>query len=654
MYSILNLKKNLIAGLVLSGSVAAAVAASSLTKSGVEYPLVDLSRDQVLPHLSLGPNGGYIVTQDPTVDGIGSGLRARRIYADLSGFRVTFPVNSIKAGDQQNAKVAVLPAGGAVFAWQGSTAKGHRIYVRFLGANEIFTGPEIPASELMVGHQSNVSIAVLKDGSVVLVWGEENRDGSMQGIFGQRFSAAGQRIGGTFQVNTVTYLNQRTPAIAALANGGFVVAWVSDEFRQRGSQYIDIAARIFGADGAPTGNDFALNSTPDICANPALTATASGFRAAWSSRFVAAPNLVRTTASDVTVVNGIRVTNQVDEVVQTVGSSPHSWDVSTRLFNAQGVASAPEVVANFTRKGDQHSPRLLHYRNRELVLWTSYGQDGSDEGIYGRVILDTAFEGAEFRVNTQTSFKQIYPTVAALNDKVVVAWASFRSVALGFDIVGQQYTMSGDDSLAQPPAPFASSLSQNSISVSWTEVGSQPVDVYRVHVDNETVPVETSGGMITIRRENWAPGSTHSVRLSYRLQDGRVSPISEPATVVTWGADDNSDGIPDDWQRDNWGKVWPAPSADSDGDGASNLAEFLAGTDPTDPTSVLKVQLSPREQGIYIEWRTTPGFYYQVQLTSDFATWTNVGTARFAPSTTDSVPMESAGMTQYYRVIRMR
>jgi len=62
MYSLLNLKKNLIAGLVLSGSVAVAGAASSLTKSGVEYPIMpSLARDQVLPHLGLGPNGGYIV-----------------------------------------------------------------------------------------------------------------------------------------------------------------------------------------------------------------------------------------------------------------------------------------------------------------------------------------------------------------------------------------------------------------------------------------------------------------------------------------------------------------------------------------------------------------------------------------------------------------
>ncbi|HEX7860505.1 MAG TPA: thrombospondin type 3 repeat-containing protein [Verrucomicrobiae bacterium] len=650
----LNLKRNVLAGLLLSGSVAVAMAASSLEKTGVEYPIIhSLIRDQVLPHLSLGANGGYIVAQDPIVDGNGSGIRARRIYSDLSAFRTSIQVNSITAGDQQNAKVAVLPQGGAVFAWQGSTAKGHRVYVRFLGGNDTFSGPEFPASEVMVGHQANPALALLTDGTVVVVWSEENRDGSMQGIFGQRFTSAGTRVGGTFQVNSVTHLNQRSPAIAPLVNGGFVVAWVSDEFRQRGGDSIDIAGRIFGSNGSPIGSDFALNTKNDICANPVLAQTPSGFRAAWSSRFVARPTLVGS-SNEVVLVNGVRVTNTISVVTATTPSSDKSWDVSTRLFDFTGASADSEVVVNATLKGNQYSPRLLNFRNRELVLWTSYGQDGSDEGIYGRVVTGIQFEANEFRVNNTTIYKQVFPTVAALGDKVVVAWATFASASAGFDIVAQQFTMSGDDALLAPAAPFASAIDQKSISVAWAEIGAQPVAAYRIHLDSEPNPIETTAGLITLARDHWLSGSTHTVRLSYRLQDGRVSPLSEAVSVTTWGEDANADGIPDEWQRENWGKVWPGATVDSDGDGASNLAEFLAGTDPTDGNSVLAVQISPREQGLYVQWRTSPGAYYQVQVTSDFQTWANVGASRFAPSTMDSVPMESAGTIRYYRVIRMR
>jgi hypothetical protein len=192
--------------------------------------------------------------------------------------------------------------------------------------------------------------------------------------------------------------------------------------------------------------------------------------------------------------------------------------------------------------------------------------------------------------------------------------------------------------------------------VTWAEIGGHQVDAYRIQIDSESAPIETAAGPLKIQRPEWLPGSIHTVRLSYRLSDGRVSPASDPVSATTWGADGNNDGLPDSWQQENWGKEinWPLVNSDSDGDGASNLSEFLAGTDPTDARSVLKVGISARERGVYLEWPTTPGSYYQLQVTSDFNTWINLGAARFAPSTSDAVPAEGIDQNQYYRVIRMR
>jgi hypothetical protein len=649
----LNLKKNLIAGLVLSGSVAVSLAAASLAKNGTEYPILPtLALDQVVPHLSLGPGGGYLVCQDTLIDGNGIGIRARRLNADLSAAASTFAVNSITAGDQQNAKVAVLSNGGAVFVWQGSTGRGNKIFARFMGANQQFTGEEIGVADRMFGHQSDAAVAVLTDGTVVVVWGELNRDPSMSGIFGQRFSSAGQRLGATFMVNTVTYLNQRTPAIAALESGGFVVAWVSDEFRQRSSEYIDIAARLFNAQGEPIGSDFALNSTADICANPAVVAISGGFRAAWSSRSLPERNIIR--QQTVPLAPDL-VSTQL--VTQVEGASPNRWDVSTRAFNLQGAPLISETVVNQARVGDQYSPRLVSFQGGELVLWTSWGQDGSYQGIIGRVVRGTdQFDGDEFIVNTRRALSQIYPTGGAIGERVLIAWASFISASQGLDIVAQQFMVAPDEALSKPAIPFAFAVGQNSISVSWAEVGAQAVGAYRVHVDNESAPIESTEAALNITRPEWAAASVHTVRVSYRLNDGRVSPLSDPVSLRTWGADENGDSLPDDWQQENWGKQanWPAALADSDGDGATNLAEFLAGTDPSNAGSVLKLEVSPRQQGLYLQWPTTPGGHYQIQYTSDFNGWTNVGGARFAPSSSDAVPLAGSGQVQYYRVIRMR
>ena len=57
--------------------------------------------------------------------------------------------------------------------------------------------------------------------------------------------------------------------------------------------------------------------------------------------------------------------------------------------------------------------------------------------------------------------------------------------------------------------------------------------------------------------------------------------------------DSNGDGIPDYWA--NHFHLDPAvagASQDADGDGISNLAEFIAGTDPTDPTNKFAVFVS--------------------------------------------------------------
>src|SRR5437660_837539 len=118
-------------------------------------------------------------------------------------------------------------------------------------------------------------------------------------------------------------------------------------------------------------------------------------------------------------------------------------------------------------------------------------------------------------------------------------------------------------------------------------------------------------------------GSTHSFKLAYQLIDGRRSTPSAPATGTTWGEDDNLDGLPDDWQSAYWGSdpsKWPAPNADSDGDGASNLQEFLAGTDPTNPNSVLRVLLVSTAQGTQLRWNSQPGLMYQVQFSQTLGT----------------------------------
>ncbi|HMY01663.1 MAG TPA: calcium-binding protein, partial [Agitococcus sp.] len=74
--------------------------------------------------------------------------------------------------------------------------------------------------------QSNPSIISLIDGGFVVSW-SGNGGGDPDGIYGQRYSSTGVAVGAEFRVNTTIANSQTNPSITALADGGFVVSWMS-------------------------------------------------------------------------------------------------------------------------------------------------------------------------------------------------------------------------------------------------------------------------------------------------------------------------------------------------------------------------------------------------------------------------------------------
>jgi hypothetical protein len=340
-----------------------------------------------------------------------------------------------------------------------------------------------------------------------------------------------------------------------------------------------------------------------------------------------------------------------------VRTAPNTgWDIVVRPFSSALVGGDP-VVANTQRLGDQYGPKLAALGPDYLAVWTSMGQDGSREGIFGQFFhSDGSRSGAERQINTTTVSRQIQPAVAADgNGRFLVTWSSFTGLAKGMDLFAQRYTTDAEP-LGAPDPPYVSALSSNTISLTWAPVAGFNVATYEIYADGvpNATGSTTTNTFLTVA--NLAPSSVHTFKLAYVLRDGRRSPLSASVAGKTYGANPTWGGIPQEWMLQFFGSdilSWPSPYADSDGDGVSNLNEFLAGTDPTDANSALRISLQPTHQGLFLNWNAQPGLLYQVQTSPNLSGWVNVGPPRFAAGRVDSIYV-GAGSAGYFRVLRIR
>lgn len=389
----------------------------SFLTSGSEYSITgQLPGDQVRPCVNITTNGGYITWQDNWIDGFGLGVGAMRLQSDLTSSRVPFRVNSLVAGDQENPQVSMLNNNGAVFAWQGGQLGFQHIYARFLSPSNYWLTGDILVNSATNCFQNTPVVATLLNGNVVIAYGSVNQAAvdSRMDVYLQMFSPAGSKIGSETLVNQFTSNNQRAPAIAALANGNFVVSWVSEQERwtdaSNGVPSVDIYARIFNGDGSASTGEMLVNVSSNVCASPSLAAAPDGgFIAAWTEK-------------DLVVLN-------------------NGWDVYARRFSAIGVGGNVTRL-NTQLYGDQLFPKIQGAGTNYLAVWTSMGQDGSQEGVFGTSVNDDATtSGSELQVNLTTRGPQKQQAIGSDGvGRFLVAWTMLggRGV-VGFDLFGQQY-----------------------------------------------------------------------------------------------------------------------------------------------------------------------------------------------------------------------
>ncbi len=622
MASLLNVRTALLVGMVAVATPGLVRAESGFSADGAEFGIAGaLPGQQVMPNLSIRPSGGYLVWHDDVTDGDGWGISARRVDSSLSGSFNVFRVNENGTDDQELPSVSMLSGGGALFVWKGGVQGFQHIYGRVISADGTWQTGDFMVNSATNVYQLESSVVALTNGNAVVVWSSFNQaaSGSMRDVYVQVVTPTGGKFGPERLANQATAFNQRTPAIAPLSDGRFVLVWVSEQQRYENS--VDVYGRIFTSSGTPSGNEFLINTGTNVCSNPTVAASPDGgFAVAWTEH--------------------------------DAKNWSHRWDVFARPFTANALGGVTRRVNSHVVE-DQIGPKISAVGNHYFVVWMSMGQDGSREGVYGQFLQgDGSPSGSELRVNSTTVSQQMNPAVASDGvGRFLTVWGGFVGGTAGFDLFSQRY-ISAEAPLAPPTAPVVTVLNSSTLSVSWPPVQGLSISNYEVYADGLATPTAV------VTDTYWsatglAPASTHSYRVAYVLEDGRRSPLSGATTNTTYGTILYS-GIPVEWMALYFGENWPGASEDSDGDGDSNRDEYLRGTDPTEANSVLRPSVRATAQGLFLDWKTVPGLMYQVQSsTVANGAWSNIGGPRFAAGTNDSIHIGGAG-AGFYRVGRLR
>jgi hypothetical protein len=364
--------------------------------------------------LAVDADGDFVVVwTSEGQDGDGSGVFAQRFTAEGAPLGSEFPVNSFTTGDQASPSVAMDADGDFVVTWEsfGQDGSLYGVFAQRFDAAGSTQGGEFLVTTSTTNSQRHPSVAMDADGAFVVAWGSSGQDGSSSGIFARRFDATGSAQGAEFQVNTVTTDFQGIPTVAMDADGDFVVTWAS--YGGQDGSLTGIFAQRFDAAGSTQGLEFQVNTfTSGVQTLPAVAMDADGdFVVAWRS-------------------------------YGQEGYYDGSVGIFAQRFDAAGSAQGLEFRVNTFTTGPQNAPTVaMDADGNFVVAWDSSNQDGDFLGVFAQRFDAAGLpRGPEFQVNTVTTESQRTPSVAMDADgDFVVAWESYGQDGDTWGVFAQRF-----------------------------------------------------------------------------------------------------------------------------------------------------------------------------------------------------------------------
>lgn len=520
--------------------------ALGLPTSGDIQAHVNLTGSQTDPAVAMADDGSFAVTWTH-YNGTDFDVRGSLFNSSGGSVQDDFLINTITTADQQASTVAMDPTGNFVVAWQGyGDQQGDGIFAQRFDSSGTPLGSEFQVNEEGAGNQSNPSIAMDATGDFVVAFESPNAEQ----IAFRRFDS-----NGVAQTTIDTVVQQAPnlglPAVAMEDDGDFVVTWVE-------AITYDVFAQKYNAAGLmdPASENMQVNTTPGNTVTTAIAADANGdYVIAWhsyevdGSGFGVAAQLyselppaswpfgdekqINSWSSGDQTRPRITAAGNGDLIVvwESLDEDGDGYGIFGQRYNSLGEPLGTAFQINTYTTGHQAAPQVAaDEAGNFIVVWHSEGQDGDGLGIYARRYLSNGTSvGTEFLVNTYTTGHQEVPDVAMNGTgNFVIVWDDDDDDNLG--VFGQYYDAGG--------TPQGSEFQANT-----TPVGAFDHPAVAIAADNTFVVVWPSeqGGDLDILGQRFITagvplGSEFQVNVNTAAQQFNVDVAidNEGDFVVVW------------------------------------------------------------------------------------------------------------------------
>ena len=432
-----------------------------------------------------------------------------------------FIVNTNSKEDQRYSDVIVLKNGNFVVVWQSEplSRTDDDIFCQILDNMGNKIGNEIQVNTYTSSFQSYPSIDVFDNGDFIIVWQSQILTVGWR-IYGQILSETGNKIGNETLMGALGPYSQINPKVKVLDNDKFVVVWTRWIALTGGLKYevhCHILGRNISTDEFISLTIFRAHDYYDYSQSRPVIARLNNesFVVAWHGSI--SGNLGADIIAQIFNSSGdkigtaIQVNNYTDlrQVYPDIAALNngnfiivwHSerqiagYDIFGQLFHENGTKDGVEFLINNYTSSNQITPTLASVGDKFAVVWDSYGQDGSQNGLYGQLFLENGDKfGDEFLVNVVTRSVQRYQAITGLdNQTFVVTWNSYGQV-MGEDIIGRIFS----NNIAITTGVDATSSSSSSSSSSQSTISSGSI----TSVSFSTTQITESSSISSATRSN--------------------------------------------------------------------------------------------------------------------------------------------------------